>query len=146
MVTSYLLRLPRQYMRSVAGFGATAGSYHLKRAVPKPSDGLLRQILPWVDAATQAYANDEIRPADLTGREFLGLLRELRIVFLQDAAILQLAYPRLGLWRHVVFKDPEWPAFAAAVRACEEVEERARGRTDAGSGSCHCGGNPRYHQ
>ena len=123
MVTSYLLRLPRQYMRSVAGFGSTTGSYHLKRAVPRPSDGLLRQILPWVDRASQAYANCEILPADLTGREFLGLLKELRVVFLQDAAILQRLHPRMSLWSHAVFRDPEWPAFASSVLRCEEVEE-----------------------
>ena len=123
LVTSYLLRLPRQYMRSVAGFGSTAGSYHLKRAVPKPSDSLLQHILPWVDVATLAYASNKILPADLAGREFLGLLRELRVVFLQDSAILQPLYPGLGLWRHAVFNHPEWYDFAAAVRRCEEVEE-----------------------
>ena len=125
MATSYLLRLPRQYMRALAGFGSTAGSYFLKRAAVSspPPDRLLRQIWPWVDAAAQAYARGEIRPADLTGREFNGLLKELRLIFLQDAAVLQPTYPDLPFWRLPVFRAPEWHAFAEAVRHCQEVEE-----------------------
>jgi hypothetical protein len=63
-----------------------------------------------VDVAAQAYAGGEIRPADLTGREFVSLLKELRLIFLQDAAILQPIYPDLPLWRLPIFRDPEWHA------------------------------------
>jgi hypothetical protein len=76
-----------------------------------------------VDVAAQAYAGGEIRPADLTGREFVSLLKELRLIFLQDVAILQPIYPDLPLWRLPIFRDPEWHAFAEAVRHCQEVEE-----------------------
>jgi hypothetical protein len=74
--------------------------------------------LALVDVAAQAYAGGEIRPADLTGREFVSLLKELRLIFLQDVAILQPIYPDLPLWRLPIFRDPEWHAFAEAVRHC----------------------------
>jgi hypothetical protein len=76
-----------------------------------------------VDIAAQAYAGGEIRPADLTGREFTSLLKELRLIFLQDVVILQPIYPNLPLWRLPIFRDPKWHAFAEAVRHCQEVEE-----------------------
>lgn len=76
-----------------------------------------------MDVAAQAHTGGEIHHADLTGREFISLLKELRLIFLQDAAILQPIYPDLPLWRLPVFRDPEWNAFAEAVRYCQEVEE-----------------------
>lgn len=59
-----------------------------------------------MDVAAQAYPGGEIRPADLTGREFVSLLKELRLIFLQDAAILQPIYPDLPLWRLPILEIP----------------------------------------
>ena len=76
-----------------------------------------------MDVAAQAHTEGEIHHADLTGREFISLLKELRLIFLQDAAILQPIYTDLPLWRLPVFRDPEWNTFAEAVRHCQDVEE-----------------------
>jgi hypothetical protein len=42
-----------------------------------------------VDAAVADYAAGGVPNPDLAGKEFLSLLRRLRYVFLQDAALLQ---------------------------------------------------------
>ena len=60
---------------------------------------------------------------DLAGKEFLSLLQRLRYVFLQDAALLQLLFPRLRLWRLALFQDPAWSPFTERVRAAEAVQE-----------------------
>jgi hypothetical protein len=76
-----------------------------------------------VDVAAQAYAGGKIRSADLTGREFISLLKELRLIFLRDAAILQPIYLDLPLWRLPIFRDSEWHSFAEVVRHCQGTEE-----------------------
>ena len=51
------------------------------------------------------------------------MLLRLRCVFLQDAELLQPQFPELSLWRHQVFRDPLWPAFAAKIRELEVEKE-----------------------
>src|SRR5271154_5008364 len=121
--TSYLARLPRHYMRVVAGFGSAKGTYFLRRSQESPPPALAAKLWPWVDAAVADYAAGGVPNPDLAGKEFLSLLQRLRYVFLQDAALLQPQFPHLRLWRHAVFKDPAWPPFAERVRAAEAVQE-----------------------
>ena len=72
------------------------------------------------------YERGDIKKVDLCGIEFLRLLKKLRVVFLQDAAVLMEDYPDLEIWSHQVFQGPGWPAFAQLVRDAEAVvEERA---------------------
>ena len=121
--TSYLARLPRHYMRVVAGFGSAKGTCFLRRSQEYPPPALATKLWPWVDAAVADYAAGGIPDPDLAGKEFLSLLQRLRYVFLQDAALLQPQFPRLCLWTHAVFQDPAWPPFAERVRAAEAVQE-----------------------
>ena len=119
--TSYLARLPRHYMRAVAGFGSAKGTYFLRRSQESPPPALATKLWPWVDAAVADYAAGDVSDPDLAGKEFLSLLQRLRYVFLQDAALLQPQFPRLRLWTHALFQDPAWPPFAERVRAAEAV-------------------------
>jgi hypothetical protein len=118
-----LARLPRHYMRVVAGFGSAKGTYYLRRSQESPPPALAAKLWPWVDAAVADYASGGVPNPDLAGKEFLSLLQRLRYVFLQDAALLQPRFPRLRLWRLALFKDPTWPPFAERVRAAEAVQE-----------------------
>ena len=47
---------------------------------------------------------------------FVELLGELRIVFLQDAAVLQRQFPGSLLWTAGLFVSPLWLQFASAVQ------------------------------
>ena len=110
-------------MRVVAGFGSAKGTYFLRRSQESPPPALAAKLWPWVDAAVADYAAGGVPNPDLAGKEFLSLLRRMRYVFLQDAALLQPQFPRLRLWRLALFKDPTWPSFAERVRAAEAVQE-----------------------
>jgi hypothetical protein len=110
-------------MRVVAGFGSAKGTYFLRRSQEAPPPALAAKLWPWVDAAVADYAAGGVPNPDLAGKEFRALLRRLRYVFLQDAALLQPLFPRLPLWRLALFKDPTWPPFAERVRAAEAVQE-----------------------
>ena len=101
MATHYLSRLPRAFMRAVAGFPQTPGNYYMKRGYAVPPDALVSKIWPWVDEALAMYERRDIK-VDLCGIEFLRLLKKLRVVFLPD----------LEIWPHQVFQEPGWPAFA----------------------------------
>ena len=58
MATSYLVRLPRSFMRPKAGFShERAELYHLKRAVVEPPQSLQRRIWPWLDEAACTQQN-----------------------------------------------------------------------------------------
>jgi hypothetical protein len=118
-----LARLPRHYMRVVAGFGSAKGTYFLRRSQESPPPALAAKLWPWVDAAVADYEAGGVPNPDLAGKEFLFLLRRLRYVFLQDAALLQPQFPRSRLWGLALFKDPTWPPFAERVRAAEAVQE-----------------------
>ena len=52
---------------------------------------------------------------------FLKLLKRLRIVLLQDAAILQRKFPQMAILAHRVFATPEWVDFSGAVCAAEDL-------------------------
>jgi hypothetical protein len=121
--TSYLARLPRHYMRVVAGFGSAKGTYFLRRSRETPPPTLAAKLWPWVDAAVADYEAGRVPNPDLAGKEFLTLLQRLRYVFLQDAALLQPLFPQSRLWRLALFQDPAWPPFAEKVRAVEAVQE-----------------------
>lgn len=48
---------------------------------------------------------------------FLRLLRELRIVFLQDSVLRRREFPGHHIWRHELFKDPLYASFASRLTA-----------------------------
>ncbi|KAJ9419092.1 hypothetical protein QL093DRAFT_2353957 [Fusarium oxysporum] len=123
---AYLTRLPRQFMRIVAGFSASPGDYFLARAAHEPPYVLQKQLWPWIEeweprfearARRQCWAEGGLDDDDLAADGFLKLMRRLRIVLLQDLAVLQPRYPSLPFFAYAPFNGPEWDEFAVAVRS-----------------------------
>jgi hypothetical protein len=123
---AYLTHLPRQFMRVVAGFSASAGDYFLARAAHDPPVMLQRQLWPWIEeweprfearARRLSWAQGGLDEDDLAADGFLKLMRRLRIVLLQDLAVLQPRYPSLPFYAHAPFTGPDWDAFALLVQA-----------------------------
>jgi hypothetical protein len=54
---------------------------------------------------------------DVAGQGFLALLRHLRVVLLQDLAVLQPDYADLPFFQHEVFRMPGWIPYSEVVRA-----------------------------
>jgi Centromere DNA-binding protein complex CBF3 subunit, domain 2 len=95
---AYLARLPAKFLRRMAGFQKSEGSYVLPRAAYKPPASLQVQIWPWLDhwlARVRARAQGKgwkaggLAADDRAAAGFLELLVVLRDVLLQDLAILQ---------------------------------------------------------
>lgn len=123
---AYLTHLPRQFMRIVTGFSASAGDYFLARAAHDPPAILQRQLWPWIEeweprfearARRLNWAQGGLDEDDLAADGFLKLMRRLRTVLLQDLAVLQPHYPSLPFYSYAPFTGPDWDAFALLVQA-----------------------------
>jgi Centromere DNA-binding protein complex CBF3 subunit, domain 2 len=86
----YSTRLPMKILRSKAGFSRGDGVHINPRVGLMPSDELVSEIFPWVDdAAERVTAADQVDGKDRnTAHAFLRMLKHLRVVILQDAAVL----------------------------------------------------------
>jgi Centromere DNA-binding protein complex CBF3 subunit, domain 2/Transcriptional activator of glycolytic enzymes len=136
MSTAYLSQLPREWIRTTAGFSATPGNYHLRRAAVEPPTGLKSQIWPWVDhwlaryrasiVSNRSFVNGGLDDCDQAGRQFLELLAWLRVILLQDAAVLQRQFPQFPLWQQPIFCSPDWRRFADEVLVAHDTAEEPR--------------------
>lgn len=133
LTKAYLACLPRKFIRAMAGF-PKKGSFHLRRAEVLPSDSIRRQLWPEVDGwlerterkrrgVAPSYAEGGLDQQDLSTSSFLHTLVELRDIFLQDAAVLQVKYPQSPLFQHPLFDTAEFKAFAAKVVEVDSVKE-----------------------
>lgn len=128
----YRSHLPRQFLRSMAGFQPGGlGSFFLERAEVTPPESLTRAIWPWVDDWLAWFESEEPAPPsldpagenespvdrrDVAAQAFLHLLDQLRTVILQDSVILRDEFPDHVMWSDPVFRQPEYAAFAAQIR------------------------------
>jgi Centromere DNA-binding protein complex CBF3 subunit, domain 2 len=112
-------------MRSTAGFSSRGGHYYIPRAEEETPEILLQQVWPALDMWDQRFtmrlkgkgwAQGGLDEDDIAGQGFLQLLRQLRVILLQDLAILQQDFPQLLLFTSSLFEHPLWPPFAEKVR------------------------------
>ncbi len=123
---AYLTHLPREFMRVVAGFSSSSGDYFLARGTHEPPYALQKQLWPWIEeweprfearARRCNWAQGGLDENDLAADGFLKLMRHLRVVLLQDLAVLQPRYSTLPFFAHAPFYGPEWDEFALLVQA-----------------------------
>lgn len=135
MVDAYLSHLPKKFMRRVAGFTSEEGGYFLPRAQVVPPPELLQKIWPWVEEWEERFRKRSLRKTweeggldedDVAGQGFLALLCHLRVVLLQDLAVLQPDYPDLPFFQHEVFSMPSWIPYSEVVRAAVLDPEYSR--------------------
>ena len=129
----YLSHLPRDFVRSMAGFDpARQGNYYVPRTKVTPPLALLSAVWPWLDQWRAWFAvsepgsiplsydslpldQDGEDRTDLAAQGLLALLAELRVAFLQDSVLLRREYPEHPLWRHEVFVREDYQTFALEV-------------------------------
>ncbi|KAJ2454580.1 hypothetical protein EV183_001451 [Coemansia sp. RSA 2336] len=115
-----------------AGRGAdvSLGLKSSKRFSVAPPQSLLKEVFPWlktvlIDAFRQNTNNNDVQVA----RRILQVLRELRIILLQDVAFL-LEIPALSevvmankLFEHELFKTPEFAAYREEMKRAVGADE-----------------------
>lgn len=77
--------IPWDAVRVLSGFPPEPGRYYLKRNLLIPPKELQMRVFPFLEEAKEQMLNGEI---DLAGQNFMELFFHLRIVLLQDAAML----------------------------------------------------------
>jgi hypothetical protein len=121
-VSCYLTMLPRETMRTLAGFPKDSGHFYIARSILEPPSCLLEQVFPDVtDWAMIHGLNGECEPDpdaehSIATDGFLSLMIQLRTVLLQDAVFLREILPNLFLWKHPIFNSPEFDTFAVQLR------------------------------
>ena len=98
MTVVYLTRLAGKFIRMMAGFSKKAGTFYLPRGEVLPPHDLARMVFPWVEdwvARVEARARGKtwkqggLARDDGAAAKFLNLMQYLRVVLLQDLAVLQ---------------------------------------------------------
>ncbi|GAA5925952.1 uncharacterized protein JCM15063_005170 [Sporobolomyces koalae] len=102
----HLTAIPRDIVRTHAGFHPAGGTYHIPRDLKVPEqllDKVFRKRKSGSLARQETNDNDE---SDIAAQSFLKLLLRLRKVVIQDAAILRPLRPTHPLFQHSLFSDP----------------------------------------
>lgn len=121
----YLSTLARGFMRAVSGVDSNlAGGFFIARAALDPPLILTKMVWPWVDEWQQRILNGTVQVPNMAAKAFLKLMQELRKYLLQDAVFWQPRFPNHPIFKHPVFHQSEWVAFADALRtATEQAQE-----------------------
>ena len=118
---SYLTNLPYAALLVAAGFRISPNSYVLPRSrVPPPlvlTACILPRVAPELEKIKAWNRTADKLTSDTSAEGFLQALVWLKIVFLQDMALLQHLHPALPIFTHQVFSLPEWSPFAEQVRS-----------------------------
>ncbi|KAF4621784.1 hypothetical protein D9613_012121 [Agrocybe pediades] len=109
--------LPTRAMLASALFNADEPrSYVLPRAHLVPPPSILSSLFPWVESEKEAYEGrvNKYGPkaVDIALRHFLDLVAYLRVVLIQDAAILYQKHPNNALWNYAPFNGNEFRDFS----------------------------------
>ena len=125
---SYLRKTPHEPLLVAADFTTSPNSYNVPRSRVVPPACLADLVLPWV--ATDLEMVEGINrmknknTQDAAAKNFLNFLMWLKIVYLQDMALLQGIYPNLPVFKaHLVFQHPEWADFSRQVKAAVDAHE-----------------------
>ena len=122
MENCYLTSLPREAMRTLAGFEPGRGNFYTKRATLQPPETLQKAIFPevddWLRRIDKAKCEENIAAV-----VFFKLLAYLRSVFLQDSMFMQQKFPHHPAWQHKMFSSDEYGQFKAELEIRHRNEE-----------------------
>jgi hypothetical protein len=95
-----------------------------------PPADVLAHLFPWVEAELAALDVRVMQSRcnqDIALQQFLKLLQWLRLVLVQDCALLHAKYPLCPIFRFAPFTFPSFTAFSAnAAALVAAAEEKAR--------------------
>jgi hypothetical protein len=122
----YSAKIPLRSMRPIVGFPPEKGLHWSEREMKLPDESLQQhpELWPWIEVALEAVNN--ATAADginrYTALAFLKFMKYLRIVILQDAAVLLHEGRTHRALQEPIFSTPEFLAFQAEmVQHCREA-------------------------
>ncbi|KAF5324667.1 hypothetical protein D9611_004415 [Ephemerocybe angulata] len=120
--------LPTDAMLALAGFnGERKDSYYIARDELKPPEQLVSAIFPWIEEEEVAYRSRlEDHGPDARDNAlvyFLSLLRILRVILVQDLAVMAARHPDLFVLRFSPFNTEAFRNFARESSAILDTVE-----------------------
>ncbi len=112
MENCYLSSLPRDVLRSLAGFSPSQRNYYLRRDALAPPDSLAQKIFPQIETI-EAHIRTGDYESSISLGALLDMLRFFRKVILQDSVILMDLddYKDHPVFQHSLFKSDEFSQF-----------------------------------
>ncbi|KAE8217472.1 hypothetical protein CF319_g8446 [Tilletia indica] len=119
LIERYLGGVSIQPVRALADFDIKGGDYWLPRTLLYPDVDLQHQIFPFIESgeAEVLQRHKDGGQTDNAALNFLGMLKWLRIVLLQDAVLLQPLYPQLPIWQYAPFNTQAFHEYAQCLQA-----------------------------
>ncbi|KAG2216357.1 hypothetical protein INT45_001609 [Circinella minor] len=114
MERHYLMKLSRASICAVNGFPTGKGRYWLRHALVQPEESLQRKIFPEVDNWLSKVESENDAERSISAQGFLRLMKTMRVVILQDAAVLREQHPTHPMFNHPIFQGQDFLSFAAA--------------------------------
>ncbi|SAM09089.1 hypothetical protein [Absidia glauca] len=105
---AYLYSLPREMMRSIAGFPIKDRSFYLARAALDLPTSLCKRLFPTIDEWRERLAAKEISPGDP--------------IKPTDSALMMEPHPCHPIWQHPIFSDPAYLSFKRDLLQIEAQE------------------------
>ncbi|KAG2193589.1 hypothetical protein INT47_007392 [Mucor saturninus] len=113
---AYLTGVPRETMRTSAGFPLAQGHFYLPRAILEPPVELQQKVFPWTD---QWLGKVRLGVAETSNSaiSFLKILVTFRVTFLQDAVFMGIKYPGHPIFINPLFHDELFRQFSSDLQA-----------------------------
>ncbi|SAM07438.1 hypothetical protein [Absidia glauca] len=120
-------QLPRELVRSVAGFPINGRSFYLARAALNPPTSLCKKLFPAIGERHDRLAAKELSPGDLihlnfAENAFIQVIVMFRNTFIQDSVLMMELHPCYPIWQYSIFSDPAYLSFKRDMLQIEAQE------------------------
>jgi len=118
MENVYLINLPRDALKVLAGYKINSLSCKPTRELQTPPNDLELLIFPQLEELSDRLIVEENK--DIATWNFIGVMKYFRTVILQDAAALHRDYPDHIVLKHRIFQSRSFTQFAQSMTVHEE--------------------------
>ncbi|SAM04722.1 hypothetical protein [Absidia glauca] len=124
---AYHTNLPRELVRSMAGFPTYGRFFYLARAALNPLTSLCKKLIPaigeWHDrlAAKDLSPGVPIQPT-VDENAFVQVIMMFGKTFIQDSVLMMELHPCYPIRQHSIFSDPAYLSFRRNILQIEALE------------------------
>ncbi|SAM01646.1 hypothetical protein [Absidia glauca] len=127
---AYLISLPREMMRSMAGYPTNGRPLYRARAALDPPTSLCKKPFPAIDEWHERLVVKELSPDNnnpiqptVAANAFLQAIIMLRKTFIQDSVLMMERHPCHLIRQHSNFSDPAYLSFKSQDLLQIEAQE-----------------------
>ncbi|SAM07878.1 hypothetical protein [Absidia glauca] len=124
---AYLTNLPRELVRSMAGFPTYGRFFYFARAALNPPTSLCEKLIPAIGERQDRLVAKELNPGDpiqptVAENAFVQVIMMFGKTFIQDSVLMMDFHPCYPVWPHSIFSDPAYLPFKRDILQIEAQE------------------------